>query len=67
MLGVVALAAAAVGHHTRPLAVWEGAVLAAAAVALLSPEPAARVGGGIAVVASWAWSSVRKTPEVVSS
>jgi TRAP-type uncharacterized transport system fused permease subunit len=36
-VGVVALAAAVIGHGRRPLAVWERLVMAGAAVALIFP------------------------------
>ncbi len=38
-VGVTALAAAAMGYARRPLSTWERAVLAAAAVSLIWPEP----------------------------
>jgi TRAP transporter 4TM/12TM fusion protein len=50
--GVVALAAAAVGHHTRPLPTWERLALAAAAIALLGPGWVGNLSGGAVVTAS---------------
>jgi TRAP transporter 4TM/12TM fusion protein len=53
LLGVVALAAAVVGHHRRSLPPWERAVLAVAAIALLGPGIIGDLAGGAAVSISF--------------
>ncbi len=50
--GVVALAAAATGHHNRHLAIVERLVLLAAAFALLSPGLVPRIAGAVILAAS---------------
>jgi TRAP transporter 4TM/12TM fusion protein len=53
LVGVVALAAAIVGHHRRGLVVWERVLLAAAAVALLGPGIIGDLAGGAAAAISF--------------
>jgi TRAP-type uncharacterized transport system fused permease subunit len=52
LVGVIALAAAAIGHHNRSLPGWERLLLAAAAVALLGPGAIGDLTGGAALLIS---------------
>ena len=53
ILGVVALAAAVVGHHNRRVPAWERLLLAAVAIALLSPGVATDAAGAAVLLVSW--------------
>jgi len=57
--GVVALAAAATGHHNRRLAVAERVLLLAASIAMLSPGLVARITGAVVLSTSLLWKRSR--------
>ncbi len=59
LLGVLALAAATIGHHNRQVSLPERVVLVVAAAALLSPLAVARLAGGALILVSLTWSRIR--------
>jgi len=59
--GVVTLAAAATGHHNRPLAAAERLLLLAASVAMLCPGLVPRVAGAVVLSISLLWKRLRST------
>ncbi len=56
--GVIALAAAATGHHNRHLAATERLLLLAASVAMLSPGLVPRIAGAVVLSTSLLWKRV---------
>jgi TRAP transporter 4TM/12TM fusion protein len=59
LAGVVALAAAAAGHHNRPLPAVERVALLAAAVAMLGPATVPRLIGATLLLVSISWGKLR--------